>query len=31
MQDQLREVRELIMAKENEREILVVKLTVAES
>jgi len=31
MQDQLWEVRELIMAKENEREILVVKLTVAES
>jgi hypothetical protein len=31
MQDQLREVQELIMAKENEREILVVKLTVAES
>jgi hypothetical protein len=31
MQDQLREVRELIMEKENEREILVVKLTVAES
>jgi hypothetical protein len=31
MQDQLWEVLELIMANENEREILVVKLTVAES
>jgi hypothetical protein len=31
MQDQLWEVLELIMANDNEREILVVKLTVAES